>query len=178
MLVTDVVDWYFDHCVHNFVIIDPWSHWAWPHQWWHILAEKVTWKNVSRLPFIVDVSFCTMSYKRNGASNLCSINALLYLTTLRCSLTRHIPPSRTVIIHQWHAVCFPPFLSACPRLMIQISGVHPDLYRTRPLIQPFSSCHHLVNWPHPDVSSWRTAQTWLVVVVYLGFGGCLLDGER
>lgn len=78
---------------------------------------------------------------------------------LPCSLTRHVPLSRTVIIHQRHAVCFSPFLSACLRLMIQISGVHPDLYRTSPLIQPFSRCHHLVNWPFPDVSSWHKAQT-------------------
>lgn len=75
------------------------------------------------------------------------------------SLTQHAPPSCAVIIHQWHTVCFSPFLSACLRLMIQISGVHPDLCRTSPLIQPFSRCHHLPNWSYPDVSSWHNAQT-------------------
>jgi len=79
-------------------------------------------------------------------------------TALPCSLTLHIPLSRTVIIHQRRTVCFSLFLSACPRLMIQISGVHPDLCRTSPLIQPFSSCHHLVNWSFPDVSSWHVTQ--------------------
>lgn len=63
--------------------------------------------------------------------------------------------------------------------MIQISGVHPDLYRTSPLIQPFSSCHHLVNWSFPDVSSWHDMQTVTSgCVVYLGYGGCLLHGDR
>lgn len=120
----------------------------------------------------------TMSYKENRTSNLCSINTSLELTALPCSLTRHVPLSRTVIIHQWHGVCFSPFLSACLRLMIQISGVHPDLYRTSPLIQPFSPCQHLVNWSFPDVSSWHNVQTWLVVVGYLGCGCCLPHGDR
>lgn len=70
----------------------------------------------------------------------------------------HVLLSCTVIFHQWHAVCFSPFLSGCLRLMIQISTVHPDLYRTSPLIQPFSPCHRLVNWSFPDVSSWHDAQ--------------------
>lgn len=97
---------------------------------------------------------------------------------LTCSLTQHIPLSRTIITHQWHAVCFSPFLYACPRLMIQISGVHPDLYRTSPLIQPFSSCHHQVNWSYSDVSFWHKVQTRLVGVTYTGFDGCLLHGDN
>lgn len=88
----------------------------------------------------------------------------------RCWLTRHGSPSRTVISHRWHAVCFSLFLSACLRLMIQISDVHPDLYRTSPLIQPFSRCHHLVNWSFPDVSSWHSVQT----VTW----GCGIPGPR
>ena len=101
---------------------------------------------------------------------------------MHCSLTHHVLLSRTVITHRWHAVCFSPFLSACPRLMIQISGVHPDLYRTSPLIQPFSSCHHLVNWSFPDVSSWHHMQTviggcgcgitWVVSIV------CLVETDK
>lgn len=121
--------------------------------------NNITLEGIHCMCSIVGVVLYTMSYKRNRTSNLCSINALLYLTALPCSLTRHVPLPRTVIIHRWHAVCFSPFLSACLRLMIQISGVHPDLYRTSPLIQPFSPCHHLVNWSFPDVSSWRNAQT-------------------
>lgn len=76
--------------------------------------------------------------------------------------------SRSTILHQRRAVCFSPFLSACLRLLIQISSVHPDLYRTSPLIQPFSSCHRSANWSVPDVSSWHVTQ--------MVTGGCGVPG--
>lgn len=90
---------------------------------------------------------CTAIYKGNLRFN--SARSLTWLVPLSC----------TVIIPQRHAVCFAPFLAACLRLVIQISGVHPDLCWTKPLIQPFSSCHHLVNWAYPSVSSWHNAHT-------------------
>lgn len=71
------------------------------------------------------------------------------------------------------------FLPSCQPVFASwfiLAALHPDLYRTSPLIQPFSRCHRLVNWAFPGVSSWHVT---LTVTGVCGVpGGCLWRDER